>query len=279
MSRLQANLNKLKKSGEKALVLFITAGDPSLKVTREALRFADEAGVDCIEIGVPFSDPLADGPVIQAASFRALKKGVNLKKILNLVQDERRKGLKIPIILMSSLNPVHSFGMKRALAAAKSAGVQGIILPDLPADEAGEFILGSCREDLASILMLTPTTSPAREKHILRNASGFLYYVSLTGVTGERRRRDYPFQKDVTRLSRLARVPLYVGFGVSTPAQASAISRFSDGVIVGSAIVRDLFEHSKTGLSPNSKKWIERFVRAVKSSSGRLLHPPAAGSQ
>lgn len=264
MNRVDAVFKNLKRRKEKALVAFVTAGDPSLEVTRQFLRFADESGVDVLELGVPFSDPLADGPVIQAASFRALQKHVNLTAILKLVREERRRGLKLPVLLMSSINPLYHYGLKKALAAAKISGVDGFIVPDLPIHESSELLRLAPEFAMHDILMLTPTTTREREKRILKHGRGFLYYISLTGVTGERKRDDFPFQKDIVRLRRTARTPVCVGFGISTPDQARRIAAFSDGVIIGSAIVRHLHDHSKHGLSQASKNLVQGFVRAVK---------------
>ena len=264
MNRIDAVFKGLKRRKQKALIAFVTAGDPSLEVTRQFLRFAEEAGVDLVELGVPFSDPLADGPVIQASSFRALKKHVNLSAILKLVREERRRGLKIPVLLMTSVNPIHYFGIKKALAAAKISGIDGFIVPDLPIQESGEMLKLATAFGLHDVLMLTPTTTRDREKKIVRKGHGFLYYVSLTGVTGERKRGDFPFRGEIGRLRRASRTPVCVGFGISTPDQARSIARFSDGVIVGSAIVRHLDAHSKRGLSPASKRLVRGFVNAVK---------------
>ncbi len=269
MNRIDERFKELRRARQKAVIVFVTAGDPSLGVTRQALRHAEKSGVDLVELGVPFSDPLADGPVIQAASFRALKRGVTFSKILDLVRAERRAGLTLPLVLMTSFNPVHRYGPRRAFEAAQRAGADGFIIPDLPFHEASNLLREARRLGLRLILMLTPTTSPERKTRILRKAGGFLYYVSLTGVTGERRRSAYPFRRDVLRIRRRTRVPLCVGFGVSTPREAAEISRFADGVIVGSAVVRNLDAHSRAGLSLQSKRWIAAFARAVKGRVSR----------
>lgn len=263
MNRIDQRFKILKKLKQKAVVIFVTAGDPSLEVTRQVLRFADKIGVDCVELGVPFSDPLADGPVIQASSFRALQKNVNLQQIMDLVRRERKAGIRVPIALMSSINPVFHYGMAKAAAAARRSGVDAWILPDLPVHEAAGLLNGKAA-DSHNILMVTPTTEPARRKSILQKAKGFIYYVSLTGVTGLRKRANYPFKPDVQRLRRGTHAPVCVGFGVSTPQQARDISKFADGVIVGSAIVRHLSANSRKGLSESSKRFIRSFVSAVK---------------
>lgn len=265
-NRIDRAFNALARRGKKALVLFVTAGDPSLGVTRQVLRFCDECGVDCVEIGVPFSDPLADGPVIQAASRRALRRGVNLKKIFALLRAERRRGLKLPIALMSSYNPLFRFGVTKALRACAASGVDGLIVPDLPAHESARLGREAEKSGIREILMVAPTTTAGRRARILRRARGFVYYVSLTGVTGARRRSRYPFRADLAALRRKARLPVCVGFGISDPGQARAIARFSDGVIVGSAVVAHLNHHSRGGLSAKSRAWVRAFLTAVRGA-------------
>jgi tryptophan synthase alpha chain len=265
MNRIDAKFKELNRNRKKALILFVTAGDPSWAVTRQVLRFCERVGVDVVELGVPFSDPLADGPVIQASSHRALQRGVTLDKILQFVRSERKKGLKIPLVLMSSYNPLFQKGIKNTLVKASRYGVDGLIVPDLPLHEA-KPIIGHCHQHgLSLICMTTPTTSKARKVVIAKRSRGFIYYVSLAGVTGERQRSRYPFRQDVLRIKKQASVPVCVGFGISTTGQARTISRFSDGVIVGSALVRHLNEHSKQSLSASSRKFIQSFLKAVKS--------------
>jgi tryptophan synthase alpha chain len=269
MNRIDAAFKRLRREKKKAVVLFATAGDPSVRVTQEFLRFAEEAGVDCVELGVPFSDPLADGPVIQASSLRVIRKGLNLRGILRLVRDARRKGLRMPIVLMTSYNPVLQYGPRKAFAEAKMSGVDGIIIPDLPVHEAeADGILKLGRDfGVHNILMIAPTTTAARKRLVASRARGFLYYVSLRGVTGGRTWAGYPFTGDVGRLRKTARLPVCVGFGISNPRQAAEIARCSDGIIVGSAIVANLARHSGKGLGPRSRAWIRSFVRAVKGSA------------
>jgi tryptophan synthase alpha chain len=269
VNRIDAAFKTLRRRKKKALILFVTAGDPSERVTLEFLRFAEEAGVDCVEIGVPFSDPLADGPVIQASSFRAIRKGVNLRRILALVRRARREGLRMPLVLMSSYNPLLQYGPKRVFAEAKVSGIDGIIIPDLPvheAEAAGVLRLG--RDfGVHNILMIAPTTTEARKRLVASKARGFLYYVSLKGVTGARAWSGYPFTGNVARLRRKTKLPVCVGFGISNPRQAADIARAADGVIVGSAVVADLARRSGRGLTAASRAWIRGFVRAVKGGA------------
>ncbi len=263
-NRLDSKFNELKLNKEKALIVFVTSGDPTLKVTRQMLHYCQEIGVDCVELGVPFSDPLADGPVIQGSSHRALKKNVQLPHIMQLVREERTKGLKIPVVLMSSFNPLHKFGLKRLATEAKRSGIDGFIIPDLPIHESNTIMRETKLAGLSLIFLVAPTTREKRKRLIQSKSKGFIYYMSVTGVTGARKRSSYPFKRDVIKLKSSGKTPVCVGFGVSSPSEAKAISLFSDGVIVGSAIVKDLFERSKTNLSSQSKKHILSFVHSIK---------------
>lgn len=265
MNRMDATFKRLKREGKKAVVFFVTAGDPSIKVTRQVLRYAEKTGVDLMELGVPFSDSLADGPVIQASSLRAIRRGIDLKRVLSFVRSERIKGLKMPLVLMTSFNVIHRMGVPNFLKAAERSGVDGFILPDLPLHAAQGFYPSTSRNQPYNVLMLSPTTSRERERAILRSAKGFVYYISLTGLTGTRRWKSYPFRQEVRRIRKRSAQPILVGFGVGTPGEARDIARFSDGVIVGSAIVQHLSRYSSRGLSGKSKAWIASFVRGVKS--------------
>lgn len=237
MSRLEESLRRLRAEGRPALIPFITAGDPDLATTEKLLFAIAAAGADAIELGIPFSDPLADGPVIQVSYTRALAAGTTLRAILELVTRVRAK-LTLPIVLMGSTNPIHAFGPARFAAAAAAAGVDGVIIPDLPIED-GEDVLGPLRErGVDPVLLATPTTPADRVREIGRRSRGFVYYVSLTGVTGER--SELP--ADLTRKIRAAKaavdLPVLVGFGIGTAEQAAQVARVADGVIVGSAVVR-----------------------------------------
>ena len=262
MNRIVKKFDGLKKKKKKALIVFMTAGDPSLK-KNEALALAfEKEGVDLIELGVPFSDPLADGPVIQAASQRSLQRGTNLKKILALVQAIRKKS-QLPLVLMSYLNPIWYYGVGRFALDAKKAGVDGVIVPDLPPDEGREIGSAFRRQGLALIYLLAPTSGPERQKNVARASSGFVYYVSLTGVTGVRQELSKELSKQVRAVKRATRLPVCVGFGVSTPEQAKAVARTADGVIVGSAVVRALHENAKWSAQKAAEKIIRPFARAL----------------
>ncbi|MBP9732891.1 MAG: tryptophan synthase subunit alpha [Candidatus Omnitrophica bacterium] len=265
LNPIDEHFETLRAKNEKALVLFIEGGDPSMEVTRQTLRFCQEAGVDVVELGIPFSDPLADGPVIQDASFRAIEHGTTFVKLMTMLREERGRGLKIPVVVMSSYNPLHAAGLERSAKLMFDARVDGIIIPDLPHDEDT-----SVREvyeafGILPILMTTPTTEPKRHAEVLKASRGFIYYVSLIGLTGLIKRTDYPFKAHVIASQKRAASPVCVGFGISTPDDARAVSRFADGVIIGSALVRHLKEHSAKSLSPASKKLIRDLVSAVKS--------------
>ncbi len=259
MNRIDQKFKELRDRKKKAFIAFITAGDPNLKTTEELVLAFEGAGVDIIELGVPFSDPLADGPTIQASSQRALKNHVNIDDILNLVRRIRYQS-SIPIALMTYYNPVFHYGEKRLTQKAKTCGVDGLIVPDLPLEEAQGWIRLARQNHLATILFLAPTTKPLRMRRIVNAATGFVYYVSLTGVTGARRQLSNTIEECVFLAKRLTNKPICVGFGVSTPPQIKAVSRFADGVIIGSAIVNAIAQNQ--GKKQLVKK-VTRFVRGL----------------
>lgn len=237
MSELFAAFKK-----RKALITFVTAGDPSLAVTEKLIYQMQTAGADIIELGIPFSDPLADGPVIQAAHNRALKKNVSLAEVLSLVKRARRK-TSIPIVFMLSDNLIEKYGTQKFYADCEKAGVDGVIVPDLPPEESS-FVPRSPRAEprgeassLASIYLVAPTTTDERIKHIANASSGFIYLVSVAGITGKRAKLSEEVPGLIERIRKYTQKPIAVGFGISTPAQAREAVKFADGVIVGSAIV------------------------------------------
>lgn len=237
MNRIDKKFKNLRKAKKKALIAFITAGDPNLATTeRLALEF-DRLNVDILELGVPFSDPLADGPTIQAASQRALKNRVNLRDIFQLVKRLRRK-VELPIALLTYCNIVYRFGVKDFVKQAKLAGVDGVIVPDLPVEEAADLIREAKRLKFATIFLLAPTSDRKRIKKVTLNCSGFIYYVSLTGTTGVRKHLPKELIKKVRQIKRVTTKPVCVGFGISHAQQAKAVARVADGVIVGSAIIK-----------------------------------------
>ncbi len=237
MTRIEKVFKKLKAQNKKAFIPYIMAGDPSIEKTKEIVLMFEECGADIVELGVPFTDPLADGPTIQRAAERALKNGVTLKKVIALVKDLRQK-TKIPLVLMTYYNPVFKYGEKRFIADAKDAGVDGVIIPDLPPDEAGEFIRLAKNAALASIFLLAPTSTEDRIKKVASSSTGFIYYVSITGITGAQLLLDGSIEKSINGIHRITDKPVAVGFGVSTPDEAKAVAGISDGVVIGSAIVK-----------------------------------------
>lgn len=239
MSRIEKRLASL--NGNKALVAFYTAGDPDLSASKDIFAVIEKNGADIIEIGVPFSDPLADGPTIQASSHRSLQKGTTLKKIIQLVADIRKTS-ELPIILMTSFNPVFVYGKKEFVADAVKAGVDGMIIPDLPPEEAEEFL--GIAEGLDLVFLLAPTSTPARIQQVGKVSKGFIYYISLTGTTGTKEALSAGLKNKVNEIKKSVSLPVLVGFGVSGPEQAKQAAEASDGVIIGSAIVKLIAEHS-----------------------------------
>ncbi len=241
MSRIQQKFIDLRERREKGLVTFITAGDPDLAATEKLIGVLAEAGADIIELGVPFSDPMADGPTIQRSSERALLSGTTLPAILTTVRKARRTS-QIPILLMGYYNPVLSYGLERFAVDAAEAGVDGLLLVDLPPEESGELRGFLTQAGIDLICLLTPTSDDNRINLAANQGSGFLYYVSVTGVTGARREVSGCVAGAVARIRQLTKMPVAVGFGISTPDQAAQMAAVADGVVVGSALV-SLFEN------------------------------------
>jgi tryptophan synthase alpha chain len=245
VSRLDATFERLRAGGERALMPYIMAGDPSLAETERLVIEAERRGADVIELGVPFSDPLADGPVIQRADVRALAAGTTLPRVLEMVASLRAK-VRLPLVLMTYYNPILAFGLKAFARTAVDAGADGVIVPDLPHEEAEPLRAETEPAGLDMILLVAPTSTPARVKAIARLSRGFIYVVSLTGVTGARRELPPDLGAQIRTLRLVTTKPVCVGFGVSTPEQVAAVGRLADGVIVGSAIVRAIEEHGAT---------------------------------
>jgi len=260
MGRIEERFAALKTEGKKAFVAYLTAGDPDLETTAKLIPALENAGVDIVEIGVPFSDPTADGPVIQAASQRALKGGATLAKILATIAALRRTSA-IPIVLFGYYNPILSYGPERFAAAAATAGIDGILVVDLPPEEARELRRYTDPAGLAFITLVAPTTDSKRARRILRQATGFVYYISVTGVTGAAAPHTEDVRSDVKRIRSMTAFPVAVGFGISTPGQAAAIAPLADGVVVGSALVRLIGE--KAG-SPDLIQAAASFAREIR---------------
>jgi tryptophan synthase alpha chain len=222
-----------------SLVVYVTCGDPDLATTLDIVLAAIDAGADVIELGVPFSDPVADGPVIQRASERALKNGTSLENVLKLAQEIRRKS-QAGLIIFSYLNPIMQMGVANFGAAAAKAGVDGALITDLPMEEADEYLVEMRKRNLATVFLAAPTSTDARLKQIARASTGFVYAVSRTGVTGAQKQLPDDAQKVVKRLRRYTKLPIAVGFGISTAEQFASVGKFADAAVVGSAIVETI---------------------------------------
>jgi len=263
MNRIDEKFKELKKAKKKAFIVFITAGYPNLNTTGKLILEFSKTGADIIELGVPFSDPMADGPVIQESSQAALKKGINLKQILELVK-KIRKDTQVPICLMTYYNPVFCFGEERFVREAKNSGVDGVIIPDLPPEEGSSLIKHANKSDIDLICFIAPTTTPERIKFISQTSKGFIYYVSLTGITGARWNLPVDLISNLKLIRKYTNKPLCVGFGVSTAAQVKQIQKVADGVIVGSAIVKKIKENIG---NPDLVKKVTDFMKKLKSKN------------
>ncbi len=241
MSNITKIFKRKKTQGKKAFIPYIMAGDPSLEATRKFVNELDEAGADIIELGVPFTDPLADGPTIQRASERALKQGVTLRKVLALVEEIRQQS-QIPLILMTYYNPVFKYGIEAFVREAVRVGVNGVIIPDLIPDEADELKSFTHQHGIDTVFLLAPTSTEERIKKAVKASTGFIYYVSITGITGAKLLMDVTMKNTLALIKSLTKKPVAVGFGVSNPEDATAVASLADGVIVGSAIVRLIAE-------------------------------------
>ena len=236
-NRIDARFAALKHEGRAAFVTFVTAGDPDLKTSSAIVKQLPAAGADLIELGMPFSDPMADGPAIQASSLRALHSGASMKTTLALVRDFRAGDKATPIVLMGYYNPIYQYGVDRFLVDAKAAGVDGLIVVDLPPEEDEELCLPAKKAGIHFIRLATPTTDDKRLPAVLRNTAGFVYYVSIAGITGTRSAAEADVAKAVKRLKSHTALPVAVGFGIRTSEQAAAVARDADGAVVGSALV------------------------------------------
>ncbi|WP_299402981.1 tryptophan synthase subunit alpha [uncultured Roseobacter sp.] len=237
MTRIDAKFAELSKAGKKAFVSYIMAGDPDFETSLEIVRGLPGAGVDVIELGLPFTDPMADGPTIQLAGQRALEGGMTLQKTLQLARAFRETDQTTPIVLMGYYNPIYSRGVDSFLAEAKAAGIDGLIVVDLPPEEDSELCLPAQAAGLNFIRLATPTTDAKRLPRVLQNTSGFVYYVSITGITGAAEAQAGDVGPEVARIKGESGLPVIVGFGVNTPEKSRAIASVADGVVVGSAIV------------------------------------------
>ncbi|RDD60373.1 tryptophan synthase subunit alpha [Ferruginivarius sediminum] len=240
---MRARFDRLKREGRGGLVTFISAGDPDAETSARILAGLPQAGADIIEIGMPFTDPMADGPAIQASSQRALKNGITLKKTLAMVEAFRRQDQETPIVLMGYYNPIYSFGVPRFLEEAKRAGVDGLIVVDLPPEEDEELCIPALKAGVNFIRLATPTTDDKRLPAVLANTSGFVYYVSIAGITGTRSARDQDITAAIERLRRHTALPIAVGFGIKTAEHAAKVASAADAAVVGSALVDTVAAH------------------------------------
>jgi len=250
----------LREKKEKALIVYLTAGDPSLAITKELILALENAGADILEIGVPFSDPTADGPVIQAAAQRALKGGATLTAILEMIKEVRRVS-QIPIVLFGYYNPIFVYGGEKFARHAARAGVDGVLVVDLPPEEAPELREFTDAAGIDFIFLIAPTTGAKRTRQIAAGATGFLYYISITGITGTAAPKIADIETAVSKLRKITKLPVAVGFGITTPEQAGQIGKTADGVIVGSAVVRLIDENRN---SPDLIKIVADFTGALK---------------
>jgi len=260
VSRIDDRFKSL--NGKKALVAFFTAGDPDLSTSKDIFSVIEKAGADIIELGVPFSDPLADGPVIQASAHRSLQNGTTLGKIIELVKDIRSQS-QLPIVLMSSFNPVFAYGQAKFVEDAVNAGADGVILPDLPPEEAGKFLGFANAKSLDTIFLLAPTSTPDRIQMVGEASKGFIYYVSLTGTTGTKEALAENLEEKVSAIKNEVKLPVLIGFGISGPEQAKEAGQCSDGVIIGSAIVKLIESHSDP---VERDKKITEFISSIKTA-------------
>ena len=237
MTRIDAKFAELKATNKKAFVSYIMAGDPDYDTSLEVVKGLPGAGVDIIELGLPFTDPMADGPTIQLAGRRALDAGMTLQKTLDLAAEFRKTDDTTPIVLMGYYNPIYSRGVDRFLNDAKAAGIDGLIVVDLPPEEDSELCIPAQKAGLNFIRLATPTTDDERLPKVLQNTSGFVYYVSITGITGAAEAEAGDVGPEVARIKAATDLPVIVGFGINTPERSEAIAKISDGSVVGSAIV------------------------------------------
>ncbi|GJM04216.1 MAG: tryptophan synthase alpha chain [marine bacterium B5-7] len=262
MSRIEACFSALKNNNKKALIPFITAGDPSLDMTVGLMHVLTDAGADIIELGVPFSDPMADGPVIQRASERALLNGTNTDDVFNIVKEFRTKNESTPVILMGYLNPIEVMGYEIFVEKAANAGVDGLIIVDLPPEESAEFAEVIKPYGIDQIFLISPTTQGERLDRVCKVASGFLYYVSLKGVTGSNQLDVKAVDDKLNEIRSKTALPLGVGFGIKDPQIAEAVGRVSDAVVVGSALVERISQHAGDGEKMKSE--VSSFMNSLR---------------
>ncbi len=271
MSRLKDKFAALKQEGRAAFVPFVTAGDPDMETSFAILESLPAAGADVIELGLPFTDPMADGPAVQASSVRALKAGASTAKVLKMVEKFRKKDKTTPIVLMGYYNPVHAYGTAKFVKDVAQAGVDGLIVVDLPMEEDEVLRVPARAQGVDLIRFVTPTTDDARLKRIVADASGYLYYVSVAGVTGTKSVPEEEVRAALTRIRAATTLPCAVGFGIRSPEQAAGIARIADGVVVGSAIVGRVADNIGHGKDRVVAEVLE-LTRALAGSTHAARH-------
>ena len=265
MNRIEAKFKALRAAGKSAFMPYVCAGDATPEMSQELVLTLEAAGADLIELGVPFSDPIADGPTIQRASERALAHGISLRRILDMVAD-LRKETDIPIAIMTYYNPVFRMGEAKFCAAAREAGVDGVIIPDLPPEEAGALLEVAPRHEIATIFLVAPTSPPERLRRITAVCTGFVYCVALVGVTGARASVSEELQPMLTEIRKHTEKPICVGFGISSAVQAREVAQISDGVIVASAIINVIEKHlgNEAKIVAGVREFAEELAAGVK---------------
>lgn len=273
ISRIKSTFDVLKKDNKKGLITFITAGDPNFDLSLEILKKLPSSGADILEIGMPFTDPMADGPSIQASYLRALKEGQTLNKTIKLVEIFRESNKSTPIVLMGYYNPIYKYGVKKFLFDIKKVGIDGLIIVDLPPEADEEVCIPSNKIGIDFIRLATPTSSINRLPTIIKNASGFLYYVSVLGITGSKTPEINSIKKNVEIIKSLSEIPVAVGFGIKTPLQAASIAQTSDAIVVGSAIIEKIHDTHKKNHSDELfvieevSNFVESLSNAISSSN------------
>ncbi|HUX10964.1 MAG TPA: tryptophan synthase subunit alpha [Terriglobia bacterium] len=262
-SRIQERFRQLREENAKGLVIYLTAGDPSIEATGDLLAAVEGGGADIIELGIPFSDPLADGPVIQRASERALARGTTLRKVLQALP-EWRKRVHAPLVLFSYYNPILQYGLEDFARDAKEAGADGVLAVDLSPEESGPYVQTLRKVNLDTIFLAAPTSTDERLRQVASASTGFLYLIARAGVTGERRELSGSTRPLIERVRKVTSLPLAVGFGLSSPGQVRVVQELADAAVVGSAVVRTIEEHFSVG----GAAAIERYVRWLKEGTG-----------
>ena len=273
ISRIKSTFDELKKDNKKGLITFITAGDPNFDLSLEILKKLPSSGADILEIGMPFTDPMADGPSIQASYLRALKEGQTLNKTIKLVEIFRESNKSTPIVLMGYYNPIYKYGVKKFLFDIKKVGIDGLIIVDLPPEADEEVCIPSNKIGIDFIRLATPTSSITRLPAIIKNASGFLYYVSVLGITGSKTPEINSIKKNVEIIKSFSEIPVAVGFGIKTPIQAASIAQTSDAIVVGSAIIEKIYDTHKKNNSDELfvveevSNFVESLSNAISSNN------------